>query len=180
MLTQCVNCGQIQWTILNNLQRGISRGCQKCSQPRQLPRWLDRRLTAAKQRCENPKDAAYKNYGQRGIKFNFPSVLEAGLWIIENLGLPNRDLEIDRIDNNGHYEPGNIRFVTRKENCSNRRITRLVEWNPTYWPYARNVVVRKIAQGMSREEIIQDAILAVQDKRKNWRIIDAKLDFMTY
>jgi len=180
VLTQCMSCGQIQWTLLNNLQRGISKGCQKCSQPRQIPLWLDRRLTAAKQRCENSKDAAYKNYGERGIRFNFHSVLEAGLWIIENLGLPNMDLEIDRIDNNGHYERGNIRFVTRKENCSNRRITVISNWNPIEWPYARTVVTRKLSQGMLKEEIIEDARKAVKEKRRNWKIIDAKLDFMTY
>ena len=180
VLTQCVSCGQIQWILLSNLQRGISKGCQRCSQPRQIPLWLDRRLTAAKQRCENPKDSAYKNYGQRGIKFNFPSVLEAGLWIMENLGLPDRSLELDRINNNGHYEPGNIRFVTRQENSVNKRNTVLANWNPTEWPYARTVVIRKLSQGMTKEEIIEDAKIAVLHKRKNWRVIDARLDFMTY
>lgn len=180
VLTQCVSCGQIQWTLLNNLQGGISKGCQKCSRPRQIPLWLDRRLTAAKQRCENPKDAAYANYGGRGIEFKFPSILEAGLWIIENLGLPDKNLELDRIDNNGHYQPGNIRFITHQENNRNKRNTVLATWIPTQWPYTRTVVIRKLSKGMTREEIIKDAENAVICKRKNWRIIGARLDFMTY
>jgi len=138
------------------------------------------KINCSKTKMRKPKDSAYKNYGQRGIKFNFPSVLEAGLWIMENLGLPDRSLELDRINNNGHYEPGNIRFVTRQENSVNKRNTVLANWNPTEWPYARTVVIRKLSQGMTKEEIIEDAKIAVLHKRKNWRIIDARLDFMTY
>ena len=40
------------------------------------------RLTAAKQRCTNPHDPQYPNYGGRGIEFRFGSVLEAGLWML--------------------------------------------------------------------------------------------------
>src|SRR5690606_1257809 len=56
VLTKCTGCAYIQWAYLENLQRGKSKGCQQCSKPRQIPAWLDRRLTAAKQRCENPSD----------------------------------------------------------------------------------------------------------------------------
>ena len=49
-----------------------------------------------------------------------------------------------------------------------------------YWPYARSVVVRKLSQGLTRDQIIRDAETAVFEKRKNWRIIAARLDFMTY
>lgn len=180
VLTQCVGCGAVQWTLLNTLQRGLSKGCQACSQPRQIPRWLGRRLTAAKQRCTNLNDPGYPNYGGRGIEFRFPSVLAAGLWIKENLGIPPREMEIDRIDNNSHYEPGNLRFVTHQKNVNNRRNTRTPDWDPRKWPYVRSVVARKLSQGMTREEIIQEARLAVKEKRKNWRIIAARLEFMTY
>lgn len=121
VLTKCEGCGTVQWTFFDNLKRGVSKGCQSCSQPRSIPKWLDRRLTAAKQRCTNPKDAGFANYGGRGIKFMFDSVKEAGLYLIETLGLPERCMEIDRIDVNGNYERGNLRWVTHQENCANQR-----------------------------------------------------------
>ena len=180
VLTKCQGCGNIQWQNRNNLISGRSKGCQWCSQPRQIPKWLDRRLTAAKQRCENPNDKCYRNYGARGIRFMFPSVTDAGLYLIKEYGLPSRALEIDRIDNNGHYAEGNIRFVTHVKNNRNKRCTLLTVFSQEYWPYAESVVARKLSSGMSREEIIQDAEDAVFYKRKNWRIISARLDFMTY
>ena len=180
VLTMCEGCGAVRWQLLDNLRRGLSKGCQECSQPRQIPIWLDRRLTAAKQRCTNPKNPAYQEYGARGIQFRFSSVTEAGLYLIQKYGLPERELEIDRIDTNGNYEPGNLRFVDRKTNCRNRRCTVLSEYDPKYWPYARSVVIRKLSEGLTREQIIQDAETAVFERRKNWRYIRARLAFMTY
>ena len=98
-----------------------SKGCQSCSQRRAVPRWLDRRFTAAKQRCTNPKDPNYRNYGARGIAFCFDSVTAAGLYMIETQGLPDRKMELDRIDANGNYEPGNLRWATHQQNCQNQR-----------------------------------------------------------
>ena len=180
VLTKCTGCGAIQWQYLDNLRSGKSKGCQSCSQPRQIPSWLDRRLTAAKQRCENPNDRAYPLYGGRGIKFDFPSVTEAGLYLIKTFGLPSRSMELDRIDTNGNYTKGNLRFVPRAQNQANRRITVLSEFHQEYWPYCRAVVTRKLSAGMTRSEIIKAAETAVSEKRKNWRIISARLDFMTY
>lgn len=95
-------------------------------------------------------------------------------------GTPQRELEEDRINTNGNYEPGNLRFVTKQENQANRRNTILSEFQQEYWPYTESVVKRKLAAGMSRTEIIHAAQQAVQEKRKCWRIISARLDFMTY
>ena len=180
VLTKCQGCGSIQWQDLGNLKSGKSKGCQSCSQPRQIPLWLDRRLTAAKQRCENPKDTGYHNYGGRGIEFKFSSVTEAGLYLIKSYGLPKREMEIDRINNNGDYAPGNIRFVTHSQNNSNKRTTVLSRFDQQYWAYSYSTVIRKLSSGMTREEIIQDAENAVKEKRRNWKLISARLDFMTY
>lgn len=180
VLTECTGCGAIQWQYLGNLTKGLSKGCQGCSQPKKIPRWLDRRLTAAKQRCENPNDKGYHNYGERGIRFAFPSVTEAGLYLIQKFGLPDRKMELDRINTNGDYAPGNIRFANHTTNCVNQRRNVLSRFDQEYWPYSRSVVIRKLSDGLTRGEIIQDAETAVFEKRKNWRLIQARLEFMIY
>ena len=178
VLTQCVSCQSIQWTELGNLRRGKSKGCQQCSQPRQIPLWLDRRFTAAKQRCENPNDKGYPNYGGRGIKFEFSSVTEAGLYLMKLYPKMDRSMEIDRIDSNGNYAPGNLRMISKRENNLNKRTTVLSEFHQKYWPYSYNVVIRKLKQGLTREEIISDACKAVIEKRRNWRTIAERLESM--
>lgn len=180
VLTQCQGCGSIQWTLFDALVSGKSKGCQHCSQTRKIPLWLYKRLTAAKQRCENPRDPGYPNYGARGIRFMFPSVLAAGLYLLEHFGIPERGYEIDRINNNGDYAPGNLHMVPLKVNRGNRRLTVLSEFQQKYWPYAYTTVIRKLTHGESREQIIKDAVEAVKEKRKRWHIISARLDFMTY
>ena len=180
VLTKCVNCGSIQWQILDALTGGKSKGCQSCSQPRQIPQWLYKRLTAAKQRCENPRDRGFKNYGARGIKFAFSRVNAAGLYLIETFGLPSRALEIDRIDTNKDYAAGNLRFVEHSINCINQRRCVLTDFQQQYWPYAYTTTIKKLSQGKTRGEIIEEAKQAVKDKRKGWRLIEDRLQSMIY
>lgn len=76
---------------------------------------------AMKYRCNNPKCKRYKDWGGRGIRCLFKSSQEFVNYIIEVLKIDPRGLTIDRIDNNGHYESGNIRFITIAENNRNKR-----------------------------------------------------------
>ncbi len=69
--------------------------------------------------CNNPKNKRYHRYGGRGIELKFTSD-EFVDYVVNELQIDPRGLTIDRIDNDGHYEPGNIRFVTRVENNKNR------------------------------------------------------------
>ena len=78
-------------------------------------------FASIKQRCNNPKCKSYKNYGGRGIKCLFKSSNDFVDYVINELQTDPRNLTIDRIDNNGHYEPGNVRFVSYSENLKNRR-----------------------------------------------------------
>lgn len=74
-----------------------------------------------KKRCNNENCKDYKYYGGRGIKCRFNSFDDFADYVINVLQVEPRGLTIDRIDNDGHYEKGNIRFVTQAENNNNRR-----------------------------------------------------------
>jgi len=72
----------------------------------------------AKQRCTNPKDKRYADYGGRGIEFKFASFEE----FIGHIGLKhNFRLQLDRIDNNGPYQVGNVRWATREQQAHSKR-----------------------------------------------------------
>lgn len=90
---------------------------------------LRRMRSAMIGRCTDYWNDAYVNYGGRGI-----AVCDEWLksskafveWCLAN-GY-ERNLEIDRIDNDGDYSPDNCRFVTHKVNCNNKRATLLYEY----------------------------------------------------
>lgn len=80
---------------------------------------------AMRRRCQNPNADTYRNYGARGITVceewsnHFESFYE---WAMLNGYF--EDLEIDRIDVNGNYEPSNCRWATDKEQSINKRNSR--------------------------------------------------------
>lgn len=77
-----------------------------------------RAFTTAKQRCNNPNDHAYDRYGGRGIEFRFNSFVE----FLNELGRkPTAKHSLDRINVNGHYEKGNVRWATSTEQARNKR-----------------------------------------------------------
>jgi len=72
-------------------------------------------------RCENPKTVKFKNHGGRGIEFKFKSIEEA-IKYYETLGpKPGPDYTLDRLDNDGHYEFGNMGWADRSEQGINKR-----------------------------------------------------------
>lgn len=80
-------------------------------------------------RCENENCRQFKNYGERGIK-----VCDEWRWsfeaFLEDMGeLPTQEHSIDRIDNDGNYEPENCQWSTKREQSNNRRNNRILEYN---------------------------------------------------
>jgi hypothetical protein len=77
----------------------------------------------ARVRCTDPNCKDYFRYGGRGIKFLFSSFQE----FINCVGRkPSPAHSLDRIDNNGNYEPGNVRWATQTDQARNRRTNHLV------------------------------------------------------
>lgn len=81
-------------------------------------------------RCRNPNVPAYRNYGGRGI-----SVCLRWMQFVNFLSdvgrKPGGGYDLDRINSNGNYEPGNVRWATRKQGSQNKRTNILIEINGT-------------------------------------------------
>lgn len=75
-----------------------------------------------RQRCENPGTKDYPRYGGRGVTVcaEWRDVTAFITWIEANIGPRPEGRTLDRIDNDGHYEPGNVRWATAKEQSANR------------------------------------------------------------
>ena len=76
-------------------------------------------------RCENAHDKSYADYGGRGIAV-CDRWHDVRLFIADMGPRPSPRHSIDRINNDGDYEPGNCRWATDKEQMNNRRCSRLI------------------------------------------------------
>ena len=129
------DCGQATVVLQSSLRNGLtmSCGCQQREGARQ--RFTTHGMSGTSEyhiweamieRCGNPNHAAYAAYGGRGIR-----VCEA--WrtdfaaFFRAMGPRPPGLTLERIDNDGHYEPGNVRWATRREQMQNRRGLHLVD-----------------------------------------------------
>jgi hypothetical protein len=138
-LVRCVcDCGK-EWTgRASSLKNGNTQSCGCLKKETTIENHKKHGKSGTKiyglwagmlQRCENPKRDNYKWYGLRGIKVcaEWHQFEKFYHWAITN-GYEDT-LEIDRIDSNGHYEPDNCRWVTRKENNRNTLNNHFVEIN---------------------------------------------------
>lgn len=74
-----------------------------------------------KDRCHNPNNINYRNYGGRGIAVA-PEWLNSFEAFLAHIGTcPDPSLSIDRIDNDKGYEPGNVRWASAEVQANNRR-----------------------------------------------------------
>jgi len=136
--------------------------CKKESDNKNYSRWANM-LT----RCNNKNSKDYHNYGGRGIKVNFKNFSEYNTYI-SLLKNANRDgYTVDRINFDGDYEKGNLRWATHSEQCANQR-TRKSKTGVTgvtvtrYGTYlARVTVARRKRIELGTYKTIEDAKRAI-------------------
>lgn len=126
-LCRC-ECGNEVSVMTNSLTSGNTRSCgclikeyniskKPDPQEKRIRRHIQNVWCKIKERCYNPKSNNYRAYGARGIRMCDEWLHDSKAfykWCLDN-GY-QIDLEIDRIDNNGNYEPSNCQFLTRSEN----------------------------------------------------------------
>lgn len=122
------DCGK-KWNVLGKcLTRGSTKSCGCHKRKETIKRETTHGMTntpiyeiwaAMLQRCKNPNNTAYKNYGKRGI--TVCARWEKFEHFFSDMGNPPKGLTLDRINNDGNYEPTNCRWTTRKVQVHNRR-----------------------------------------------------------
>ncbi len=117
------DCGTRRLVTSCALHQGRSRSCGCYSRRQHYRHGMSKTLeyrayTDAKHRCNNSNNARYAEYGGRGIKFCFDDFLT----FIREVGpRPSKRYSINRIDNDGNYEIGNVCWTLRRIQYKNRR-----------------------------------------------------------
>lgn len=148
---KCIcDCGNETIVSFGNLKSGHSKSCG-CLRKERLNNYVQKRLykhgrsktkefvawCTMKTRCYNNNWHAYDRYGRRGIKV-CKRWLDSFEAFLTDVGYaPSSEYSIDRIDNDGDYEPGNCRWATAKEQACNRgekeKITTVLSFKNGVW-----------------------------------------------
>lgn len=160
------DCGGLAVVQRTHLRSGNTKSCGCMGRPNRRHGMWRTKIYAVwrsmRGRCKNPRAKSYANYGGRGIKV-------CDRWesfdnFYADVGqAPFQGASLDRINNDGDYEPGNVRWATKKQQQDNRRDTHRVptaEGVATLTQLAersginKNTLRHRLAVGMSAEEAI--------------------------
>jgi hypothetical protein len=144
-LLRC-DCGTEKRVRVTSLRSGCSKSCGCLSKELTAGRCLTHGASAGQSRgeslapeyrswrsmrtrCLNTRSQYYASYGGRGVRICERWQGEDGFAnFLADMGKkPTPKHSIDRIDNDGNYEPGNCRWATKRQQVNNRRATRFVE-----------------------------------------------------
>ena len=173
-LCRC-DCGKEIIIRSNSLKMGRSKSCGCLGHPQNIIHGdcgktkLYKAWSAIQQRCENPKNKGYFKYGGRGIKLcqEWHDYVNFKKWAVENGYKENAGLSIDRIDNNGNYEPSNCRWTNIYVQSHNTRKNHNITYNGetkciSEWARVldleRDIIWNKVRRGTDGAKAIELAI----------------------
>ena len=132
---------------------------------------------AMKSRCINSRSANYVNYGARGISVCDRWLGSFGfLNFISDMGSrPSPRHSLDRINNDGNYEPSNCRWATTRQQARNKRTARIVEFNGESLPIVEwsertglkyDIIHNRISSGWSPSDALTTPVNGRRNSRK--------------
>lgn len=175
VLCRCV-CGTVKEVNFNDLTRGRSNSCAVCAKvttgwklgfhhPDPKIRLMARKRQQIIARCYDVNHKEYHRYGGRD-----KPIKVCDSWLdpihglnnfIKDMGFqPSPELTLDRINNDGDYEPGNCRWATAEQQANNRRNNRKVTWNG---------VTRNLGQ-WAKLQGIPSSVLTKRLNRLKWSV----------
>ena len=168
--TKSCGCYRREWASTIEVKHG---GCRRGNRDRLYSVW-----NMMKQRCNDPNNKYYRNYGGRGISVcrewseNYEAFRD---WAVKNgydPTAPHGECTIDRIDNNGNYCPENCRFVSMKEQARNTRSNHLITFNGKTqplkaWGEETGIYYLTIYQRLKSGWSVEEALTTEPWRRRN-------------
>lgn len=178
-------CGNVKKILGYALKRGLSNSCgclnKKANRDRLMKHGYARTTTYtiwAKmiQRCKNKKNVSYKDYGARGISVCLRWEKSFQNFLNDMGERPSMEYTLERIDNDGNYEPSNCKWGTRTEQMINQRINRKnktgvrgVSYNESSGTYCAYLCIEGVRHQKHHLKSIDEAINARREmERKFW------------
>ena len=177
------SCGKFSTVRSDCLKSGETTSCG-CAQRERAGEYVKHGGTGTpeykcwqkmRERCNNPNDKNYKNYGGRGIEIT--SRWDDFKLFYSDMGRRPSDIySIDRINNEEGYEPSNCRWATKKEQANNRRSNVLLTHkgrtqNINQWReelgFSNMLIQNRLKKGWSVEKTLKTPVLKRKRDFKN-------------
>lgn len=158
------DCGNTSVVEGSKLRAGTTKSCGCHRKAATLAASTTHGMTKTKEhnawcsmrrRCLDPKNKFFKDYGGRGIKIYEPWITSFEDFYAHIGPCPDKKFSVDRIDVNGDYAPGNVRWASYKTQANNTRKNFRIEFRgeiktPSEWSEILNIDPKTIYQRLYR------------------------------
>lgn len=181
VLLECLcDCGNIRFLVSGALRSGNTKSCGCNHAASHVTHGMSRTVEyrvwrGIKERCLNPNSPQYFRYGGRGITMHGGWVDDFPAFFAHVGYRPKNTDSIERIDNNKGYEPGNVKWDSKKAQARNRRdnvlltfhdeTMTLIEWSERTG-FSHAVLSQRIKRGMTVEQALTTPLMKIYKNKK--------------